>query len=445
MIGTGIFITTGTVLEMSGNSLTVLLLWFTGGVVAVTGCLCYSELATMWPHVGGEYVYLRNSFGFLSSFLSGWISLVVGFSASVAISSITFVEYLNQFLKNFMSVNGSSCSLLDGPWTQKFIAAFIILLFGAVHIHGVKSGSRIQNFLALLKLLIVLSLIGLGLSFADWGKVRRLTQVYPVSAPTGAPGLPGTGLVLLIIMFSYSGWNGASYITGELKDPQKFLPRALFLGTLLTMIIYVALNVVFLVSSPGEELMGQEAIGVIATKNLFGPRVSSFFTLAIALILLSSISVEMMIGPRVYYAMALYKMIFGMLSRIHPTFKTPSLSVLVQVLLSVLYVFIGSAKFLMEYMGFALGIFPILTVTGLIYMRIKHPDIPRPFRVPLYPLTPLVFILLSSGMMITGFMAWTRTSRFALFVLFLGVAVFSLWRYFLTRSRGETGKEEIPG
>ncbi len=443
MIGTGIFITTGTILEMARDSSTILLLWFAGGIVAVTGCLCYSELATMWPHVGGEYIYLKNSFGFLPSFLTGWTSLVVGFSASVAISSLTFVEYLNQFLKSIMIENHYSSSLLDNPWTQKFAAALIILFFGAIHIHGVKSGSRIQNFLTLLKLLIVISLIGLGLSFADWSKIERLWQSYPPPVKRETSGLPGTGLVLLIIMFSYSGWNGASYITGELKDPRKFLPRALFFGTFLTMIIYVALNVVFLVSTPGENIMGQEAVGVIATKNLFGSHVSIFFTLGIALILLSSISVEMMIGPRVYYAMARDRMIFGMLSRVHPTFKTPFISVLIQIILSILYVFIGSAKFLMEYMGFALGLFPILTVAGLIYMRIKYPDIPRPFRVPLYPLTPLVFIFLSSGMMITGFMAWTNTSRFAIFVLLLGVVVFYLWRFFLNRNHAETGGEEI--
>jgi APA family basic amino acid/polyamine antiporter len=445
MIGTGIFITTGTVLDMARNSSTVLLLWFSGGIVAVTGCLCYAELATMWPHVGGEYLYLKNSFGFLPSFLTGWISLVVGFSASVAISAITFVEYLNQFMKNFMDLNGFSFSFLDGPWTQKFIAAFIILIFGGIHIHGVKLGSRIQNVLTLLKLVIVVSLIALGFTFADWSKIERLTQVYPAPPSAEVSGIPGMGLVLLIIMFSYSGWNGASYITGELKDPHKFLPRALFFGTLLTMVLYLALNVVFLISAPGEEIMGKEAVGVIATKNLFGPHVSIFFTLAIALILLSSISVEMMIGPRVYYAMARDRMIFGMLSRIHPTFRTPSISVLIQILLAVLYVFIGSAKFLMEYMGFALGIFPILTVIGLVYMRIKHPDIPRPFRVPLYPLTPLVFIFLSTGMMVTGFMTWTATSQFALFVLFLGVAVFYIWRFFLNRSQAETGSDERAG
>ena len=443
MIGTGIFITTGTVLDMYRDSLVILVLWGVGGVVALTGSLCYAELATMWPHVGGEYIYLRNSFNLLPSFLTGWISLVVGFSASVAISAITFTEYMNQFLQNLMISQGDTSTILSDPLIQKIFSSLVILLFGAIHIHGVKSGSRIQNVLTVMKLIIILLLIIMGLSNADWSQISRLAARYPGGARPGVSGISGIGLVLLIIMFSYSGWNGAAYITGELRNPAKFLPRALFIGTTLTLVLYVALNVVFLLSSPGEQLMGQETIGAIAAQNLFGKKASIFFTLAIALILLSSISVEMMIGPRVYYAMAKDNMIFRFLGRINPRFRTPSLSILVQIVLSIIYVFVGSAKFLMEYMGFALGIFPILTVAGLIYMRVKEPGIPRPFRVPLYPLTPILFVVLSSAMMVAGFTAWTSTSKFAVSVVLLGIPVFYLWRYYLKRRGHAAGTDRL--
>ncbi len=433
MIGTGIFITTGTVLEISGNSLEVLLLWGLGGVVALTGSLCYAELATMWPHVGGEYIYLRNSFNLLPSFLTGWISLVVGFSASVAISAITFVEYMNQFVQSFLGPQAGISTFLSEPVAQKCLAAVVILIFGAIHIHGVKSGSRIQNALTIMKLVIIFLLIVLGFYFADWSRVDRLYASYPKQSAAGSQGLPGTGLVLLIIMFSYSGWSGASYIAGEMRNPGKYLPRALFLGTVITMVVYISLNVVFLLSSPGEMIMGQETVGAVAVRSLFGTRMSIFFTLAIALILLSSISVEMMIGPRVYYAMAKDKMIFQFLARINPRFRTPSLSILIQILLSILYVFIGNAKFLMEYMGFALGVFPILTVIGLIHMRIKKPDIVRPFKVPFYPVTPIVFITISTFMMVTSFMAWTSTSKFAIIIIILGIPVFYLWRLYMKK------------
>lgn len=432
MIGTGIFITTGTVLQMTQDALIIMILWIVGGIVALTGTLCYAELATMWPDVGGEYIYLRNTFGFLPSFLTGWISLVVGFTASVATSSISLVKYLHQFSQN-VAADSHLTDVFAGLWTQKIVAASIILFFGSVHIIGVRTGSRIQNVLTVLKLLIVVMLVGFGLYMADWVTAGRLTATYPVEGEA-SPGLPLIGLALLIIMFSYSGWNGASYIGGEISNPERNLPRALFFGTLITMVIYIGLNVVFLMSAPGTELMGKDAVGAIATRNLFGPLVSNFFTLGIALILLSSVSVQMMIGPRVYYAMARDRMIFQNLAHESTRFNTPAVAISVQMVLAIFYVFVGTAQTLMEYMGFALSIFPLLTVIGLIYMRMKRPDIPRPFKVPFYPVVPLIYILLTVSMMVAGFLAWTKTAWFAILVTLAGIPVFYLWRRFAKKS-----------
>jgi APA family basic amino acid/polyamine antiporter len=437
MIGTGIFITTGTVLKMTHNSFLILILWVVGGIVAITGSLCYAELATIWPDVGGEYVYLKNTFGFLPSFLTGWISLVVGFSAPVATSSLSLVKYLNQFWHNIMQNSGDISNVLSGDWTQRIIAAAIIFIFGSIHIIGVKRGSRIQNVLTLIKLLIVVSLIGFGIYMADWSMSERLISSYSWAEREIPAGIPIYGLVLLIIMFSYSGWNGASYIGGEIENPGRNLPRALFLGTLVTMLIYIGLNVVFLMSTPGQELMGKDAVGAVASRNLFGTGVSSFFMLGIAIILLSSVSVQMMIGPRVYYAMAQDRMIFQYLAYESPRFSTPSVSISIQMVLAIFYVFVGTAQTLMEYMGFALSIFPLLTVIGLIYLRCKKPDLNRPFRVPLYPIVPMIYIVLTLGMMVAGFLAWTRTSWFALLVVVMGIPIFYIWRWIAKRMASE--------
>lgn len=434
MIGTGIFITTGTALKMTHNSFLILILWLVGGTVALTGSLCYAELATIWPDVGGEYVYLKNTFGLLPSFLTGWISLVVGFSAPVATSSISLVKYLDQFWLTSMQHEGEMSHILSGDWTQKIIAAAIIFIFGAVHIIGVKRGSRIQNVLTLIKLLIAVTLIGFGIYMADWSMSERLFSSYSWAEGELPAGMPIYGLVLLIIMFSYSGWNGASYIGGEIQNPGKNLPRALFFGTLITMLIYIGLNVVFLMSTPGNELMGKDAVGAVASRNLFGPGVSSFFTLGIAIILLSSVSVQMMIGPRVYYAMARDRMIFQYLAYESPRFSTPSVSISIQMVLAIFYVFVGTAQTLMEYMGFALSIFPLLTVIGLMYMRYKRPDLNRPFRVPLYPFVPLIYIALTVVMMVAGFLAWTKASWFAILVVILGIPIFYIWRWIVGRA-----------
>ena len=427
MIGVGIFMTTGNILGMTHNALTVLVLWLIGGVVAITGALSYAELATMWPDVGGEYVYLKKMFGFLPAFLTGWISLVVGFSAPVATGSLLLVQYVNKLLHN-VSGSASAVTFFDGVWTQKVIAALIILFFGIVHMIGVKRASNLQNFLTILKILIVVSLIGFGMMMIDFENFGRLTAQYPI-INGGSLGIPSVGLALLIVMFAYSGWNCASYIAGEIKNPERNLPRALLFGTLITMSLYLLLNVVFLLSAPGEAIMGKDEIGAIAARFLFGANVSNIFTLSIAIILLSSISVQMMVGPRVYYAMAKDRMIFNSISKLHPRFETPWRAILIQMCLSIFYVFTGSAMTLVIYMGFALNIFPVMAVMGMMYFRYKEPGLARPYRVPLYPVVPLVYITLSIGMMMAALMNWTITSLFAIGVVIAGIPVFYLWQW----------------
>jgi APA family basic amino acid/polyamine antiporter len=427
MIGIGIFMTTGNILGMTHNALTVLVLWLIGGIVAITGALSYAELATTWPDVGGEYVYLKKIFGFLPAFLTGWISLVVGFSTPVATGSLLLVQYVNKLLHN-VAGSTSTVMFLDGVLAQKVIAAFIILFFGVMHMLGVKRASNLQNFLTILKILIVVSLIGFGMTMIDFENFGRLIAQYPIKDGS-TPGIPVVGLALLIVMFAYSGWNSASYIAGEIKNPERNLPRALLFGTLITMFLYLLLNAVFLLSAPGAALMGKDEIGAIASKFLFGENVSNIFTLSIAIILLSSISVQMMVGPRVYYAMAKDRMIFNALSKLHPRLETPWRAILIQMCLSIFYVFTGSAMTLVIYMGFALNIFPVMAVIGMMYFRYKEPEITRPYRVPLFPVIPLVYITLSIGMMIAALMNWTITSLFAIGVVVAGIPVFYLWQW----------------
>ncbi len=433
MIGTGIFITTGEVLGMTHNAFVILILWCIALVVALTGSLCYAELATMWPHVGGEYVYLKKTFGMMPAFLSGWISLIIGFTACVAVTSITIVEYIRQFFLSFQGVQSPIAAFLANPWNQKVLASMLIVFFGGIHIIGVRIGSAVQNVLTVVKVLIIMALLGFGAYMVNWNNADRLIAVYPDASTRPMYGIPMMGLSLLIIMFSYTGWNGASYLSGEIKNPEKNLPRALLWGTIITSILYLLVNMVFLVSAPGEALMNQKAVGAVAARHLFGPHVSNFFTLAIALMLLSSISVEIMIGPRVYYAMAKDHMLFGILGTVSERFQTPAFAIFLQIVLSVFYVFVGNSTILMEYMGFALGIFPVITVIGLIYLRYKRPDIPRPFKVPFFPFVPLVFVVISVFMLAAGFLAWTSTSRFALLAVLGGIPIYYAWRWYSSR------------
>ncbi|MBN1663024.1 MAG: amino acid permease [Deltaproteobacteria bacterium] len=420
VIGTGIFMTTGNVLGITGSAAATLALWAVGGLVALTGALCYAELATLWPDDGGEYVYLKKIFGLLPAFLTGWISLVVAFSAAAALSSMTLVLYLNELWPN---------GPLSGIWAQKITAAAIICCFGVLHITGVRRGSFIQNFLTVFKIMIVFSIIVFGLALADWGEVGRLAADYP----SADKNVFHFGFPLLLIMFAYSGWNGASYMAGEIKNPQKNLPRAMLSATVIITVLYLLLNVVYLISTPGEGLMGKTAVGAIATGNLFGPRFSPLFTLGIAFILLTSVSVQMMIGPRVYYAMARDGMIFKSLKKVSPRFGTPHVAIITQMIIAAAYVFIGreSIETLQAFMGFALGFFPLLTVSGLVIVRYRHPEMESPYRTPFFPLVPLIYITLTAAMMVSALFTWTTTSLFAVGVCLAGVIVFFIWQKWL--------------
>jgi APA family basic amino acid/polyamine antiporter len=344
----------------------------------------------------------------------------------VAASSLLLIQYINSFALTTAGTDSAVVLLLSGPWVQKGIAAALVVFFGVLHIVGVRRGGYFQNFLTVLKIMLMVSLIGFGFAMVDWENAGRLVQRYG-TADSG-PGLPVTGLALLIIMFAYSGWNGASYIAGEVKNPEKNLPRILLYGTLLTTVFYLLLNMVFILSAPGETIIGKDEIGAIAATSLFGPNISGFFTLGIAVVLLSAVSVQMMVGPRVYYAMARDGMIFKSLSRVHPRFETPALAICIQMAFAVFYIFTGSAMTLVIYMGFALNVFPVLTVVGLMIMRRREPGLSRPYRVPLYPVVPLIYVTLSIGMMAAAIMNWTTTSLFAMGVLALGVPVFYIWR-----------------
>ncbi len=423
MIGTGIFMTTGNILGMTQSALIVILLWILGGIVALCGALSYSELATMWPDAGGEYVYLKKIFGDLPAFLTGWVSLLVGFTAPVATSSMLLVQYLNTF---FVNINASTITAYTGNvFWQKTIASTIIILFAITHIIGVRKGSNIQNVLTVIKIGIVLAFIVAGFYVLDSSGISRLYANY---GSLEIQSIPFVGLSLLIVMFAYTGWNGATYIAGEITNPGKNLPKIMFWGVSITTVLYILINVVFLMSTEASSIMGKDEIGAIAAQALFGPVASNFFSITIAIILLSSVSAQMMLGPRVYYAMAQNRMIFGSLASVNERFGTPVNAILLQMLLAIIYVYSGSAMTLVIYMGFSLNIFPVLAVMGLIVARKKYPNLHRPYTTPYYPFIPLTYIVLSIIMMVAALFCWTITSVFAIVVLLAGIPVYYIWQ-----------------
>lgn len=410
MIGTGIFTTSGLLLRDLGSGWLVLACWALGGLLALSGSLCYAELSTMMPQAGGEYVYLREIYGPWAGFLTGWTSFFVGFAAPIAAAGVACAEYL------------AAAGLLSHHWAAtKGTAITLVLALTLVHYRGVRSGAWAQNFLTALKLLLIGGLVVLGFLWGggDWQPLGS-TEFW------SGGHWSQLGVAMLWVMFAYSGWNSSSYLAEEVREPGRTLPRSLLLGTLTVAGIYLVVNLLFFYAAPVNELSGVIAIGKVAAEGLFGGRAANWFSLLIAAALLSSLSAYIFIGPRVYYAMARDGLFFRFAARVHPRFETPALSIAAQSLCAVVMILTGTFEELLTYIGFALGIFPWMAVLGVVLLRRRRPAQERPYRVWGYPLVPLFFLLVWAWILVVGFVNRPGPSLLALATVAAGIPVYRL-------------------
>jgi APA family basic amino acid/polyamine antiporter len=411
MIGTGIFTTTGFMLARAEAGWLVMLAWLLGGLVALCGALSYAELATMMPHAGGEYVYLREIYGPMPAFLTGWTSFFVGFSAPIAAAAVACAKYL------------AAADVIPGTWlAEKSTAAGIVLLLTAVHFGGVRLGARVQNALTGLKLLLLFGLVAVGFALG-----RGNWDFLAASSSFWHPGRPAQlGLSMILAMFAYSGWNAAGYIGEEVEDPARTLPRSLLLGTLLVMLVYLLVNFLFFFAALPAQISGVATVAEVAAVQLFGPAAATKISALIGLALLSSLSAYVLIGPRVYYAMARDGLFFRFAGKIHPRFHSPGLSILAQGACAVAMILTGTFEGLLTYIGFALGIFPCLAVAGVILLRNREPRRERPYRVWGYPAVPLFFLFVMLTALGVGLINSPKPSLIALLTVAAGIPAYLL-------------------
>lgn len=406
MVGTGIFTTTGILLENTPSALSVLISWLIGGLLAFFGALSYSELVAMYPRNGGEYQILSRVFHPSVGFVAGWISLIVGFSAPIASAAMAFSKYFNHFILHSGLAGGIRNPLLaptglpletsEPPLNEFWVAFVVLILFSLIHAANVKQGGVIQVILTVIKIVIVIGFIGGGLYLGDFSNIS-LTSQGETSFLS-----PAFAIGLIYVTYAYTGWNGSAYIAGEIKNPTKAMPRALALGTGLVTLIYLGLNVIFLISAPTEELIGKVEIGAVAAISLFGTGMGSVFSLVISFLLLSSLSAMVMTGPRIYQSMGEDYPILKLLT-VRKGGSGPYLAITLQAIIATAMLISAEFDELIMYMGFTLSITSALTVIGVFVMRKKSPNAMRPYKCWGYPITPILFILLSLWMIIFSF------------------------------------------
>jgi len=435
MVGTGIFTTSGFIMEELGNPQAMLLCWLVGGVFALCGALCYGELGAMFPRAGGEYVFLRESFGKGMGFLSGWISLIVGFSAPIAAAAIAFATYFFRILPASFSAKLTAPFLEIGilaisPITM--LAITVIIIFSLIHYHSVFLGARVQNCLTIFKVGLIVVFVAAGFCLGQ-GSTENFSQGLEISLIFQDK----FAISLIFITFAYSGWNAAAYLGGEIKNPVRNIPLALFTGTALVVCLYLLLNIVYIYALSPAEMSGVLEVGTKSAVSLFGDNVSRYFSGAIAIGILSVLSAMIMAGPRVYYAMARDGVFFELFGKVNALRQTPVYAILLQAVIAIIMVITASFDKLLLYIGFTLSLCAMLTVVGMMLLRIKKPDLKRSYKTFGYPVTPLLFI--SGNLWIIFFCIKSRpiTSLFGLGTIGLGILFYSYFR----RKNRIVGKE----
>jgi len=426
IIGAGIFTTSGLLMGSLGNVTVMITLWVVGGIIALCGALSYSELGAAMPRAGGEYTFLSQLFHPSVGFLSGWVSFIAGFSAPIAASAIGFSEY---FYRAFPAV--ADLPLFSG-WlspegTKKFLAAAVIILFTAIHARGLSFGAKIQNILTILKigLLVALIIVGFWLGKGDWSHFSQ-HEAFKFDLS----GLKTGGLALLWIMFAYSGWNAATYIGSEVKNPGKNIPRALIFGTLSVMAIYFLLNIFFVYAVAPADMKGVVSVGGLAVGNAFGAQADTVVSLLISFALFSSLSAYLILGPRVYYAMSNDGYFFKSISKVAPKSHVPVRAILLQGALSLVMVVSGTFDQILTYMGFALGLFPLLAVAGVFILRKSSKNY---VKMPGFPVAQVIFLLASGGMLLLSFFERPVESGIALVTVMVGLPVY--WYFWKVRDK----------
>jgi APA family basic amino acid/polyamine antiporter len=422
VIGGGILFTPPLIAANVPNPALFLATWLVGGALAFCGAMAYAELAALRPRAGGEYVYLRDAYGRLAGFLTGWTSFVAGFAAPAAASAMVVALYLNRFVPG--AADSTPLFTIPLPFIpinlsiQSIVAMAAVWLFAAIHVRGLGPGRVVSNVLATLKVTALLIFIALGLTIGT-GNSGNLQQAAGAVAPTSFL------LALIPVMFTYSGWNAAAYMAEEVRNPGRNVPMALILGTAAVVVIYLLLNVLYLYVMPiGELAAVQGSVLDVVAERLLGEAAGDIMGVVSIISLVAGINAWTFAGPRVYYAMARDGVFFPAAARIHPRYKTPAVSIVAQTVLATVFILTGSLDTITNYVGFALSLFAGIAVAAVFVLRKREPDAPRPFKALGYPVTPAIFVVVSLAIVVNAFYRDPVLSGTGIAVILAGIPIY---------------------
>jgi APA family basic amino acid/polyamine antiporter len=429
VIGGGILFTPPLIASMVPHPIWFLSTWIGGGVLAFFGAMAYAELAALRPRAGGEYVYLREAYGPLAGFMTGWTSFVAGFAGAMAASAIFLIVVLNRFIPGvsdptpFLVIPIPYVPLTFSRHTLLAITA--VWLFAFVHIRGVGPGRAVMNVLATLKVTALLVFIAFGFAVGV-GSSANLQQAAASISTTNWL------LALVPVMFTYSGWNAAAYMAEEIRNPGRNVPRALLMGTIAVIVIYALLNALYLYAMPVGQLAAVKgSVFDLIGERMLGARAGDILAVVAIISLAAGLNAWTFAGPRIYYAMARDRVFFPAAAQVHPRFKTPHVSIVAQALWTSVLILTGSLDTLANYVGFAITLFAGIAVAAVFVLRAREPHAPRPYKTLGYPIAPGIFVLVSLAIVVNAVYRNPGPSASGLLVMASGIPLY-LW---LTRRR----------
>jgi APA family basic amino acid/polyamine antiporter len=432
VVGSGIFMTSGFMVQGLPSPGLLLLVWLVGGFITLCGALSCAELGAMYPQAGGQYIYIREAYGPFAGYFYGWGFFWFIMCGGIAALAVGFAEFLgyffpaisNQAILIKTSFFGLPYSLSAG---QLVAAASIILLTGVNYV-GIKTGVVVQNVFTFLRIGSVFAIVLFGLLLGKKAGVTSPSQLFSGGPGFGFGMIKYFGLALMAALWTYDGWYAVNCTAEEIKKPERNIPLGLMLGTLAITVTYLLINIVYVLALPVEKMKGVARVGELASTQLFGPAATSVISAAILVSIFGCLSANILFGPRVYFAMAEDGLFFKSMARVHPKYHVPSAALIGQAIWSSLLCLTGTYQDLYEFVVFALVIFFAATGLSIIVLRHKQPDRPRPYRAWGYPVLPVFWIGINVWIFLNTVIAQPRKSLIGFFILCLGIPAYFYWR-----------------
>lgn len=427
VIGSGIFLTTGTMAEVIPSTSLLLLAWALGGLLALAGGLTYAEMGAMFPRSGGVYVFLREAYGALPAFLYGWAALLVVVSGGIAAVAVGFAEYLSYFVPA-LSPSAGVARLDVGPIhvgisAGQLVAAGVIVVIGAINYVGVRRGNMVVVALTTVKVAALAALPVMALVAA------RVEPVFtPIVPPETARPAAAFGIAMIAVLWTYEAWYFVTFAAGEIKEPQRNVPRALVGGILVLMSIYLIVNVAYFLALTLDEIRGVTRIAERAATALVGPAGATFVALTVVVSTFGNNVAAMLAGSRLLFGMASDGVFFPACRRVHPRYRTPHVAIVALTAWSALLALSGSYEQLFTYVMFASILFSVAAGVALFKLRLAQPDTPRPYRAWGYPVVPILFIAGSAAFVVNTAMERPIESLIGLALVALGLPAYFYWR-----------------